>query len=59
MYEGVPQKQLMLFHKQLTWRELPEEVRQRTIDLAATMCVEIVTEQSTQTQEEAHESSQD
>jgi len=44
MRDGTKCEQLILFRKQLAWHELPGETRDRTIDLVATLCVEIVTE---------------
>ena len=59
MNDGMSQEQLMLFQKQLTWQELPKEVHEKVIDVAATMCVDIVTEVSSGNQEQHHESSDD
>jgi hypothetical protein len=53
------QDQLMLFHKQVTWRELPKKTREQTIELFAAMCVEIVTEPPLDIQEQPNERSKD
>ena len=37
-------RQLYLFEKRLAWHEFPEEIRERVVQLFATMCVEIIGE---------------
>lgn len=35
-------RQWYLFDRRLAWHELPEETRERVVQLFATMCVEII-----------------
>ena len=51
-------EQLNLFHKHLTWKELPKAVRERTVECFANLCVAVLTE-TPSTKEQDHESSTD
>ena len=42
--DGTNCEQLMLFRKRLAWQELPRGIRDSTIDLVTTLCVEIAME---------------
>jgi len=44
MNDGTNCEQLMLFRKRLAWQELPRGIRDSTIDLVTTLCVEIAME---------------
>ena len=59
MSDATPEKQLTLFPTQLTWQELPKEIRKKTIELIAAMYVDIVVEASTPLQEQSYERSKD
>ena len=59
MNEGTTREQLILFGKQLAWQELPREVREKTIDLIARLCLEIVMQSLPEIQEDKHEVFQD
>jgi hypothetical protein len=56
--ERLSDEQLTLFDRRLTWDEMPSSTRKSTIDLFATMCVELVTNQQQETQELRNERSQ-
>ncbi len=56
MHDGKNGEQLTLFRKRLAWQELPREIRDQTIDLIITLCVEIVMELSPVIQEQDDES---
>ena len=47
--------QLLLFSKQLHWKEFPEDVRQRACHLLAALCLEIVRNDPTHAEEQNHE----
>ena len=47
--------QLMLFEKQMSWRELPKETQERITNLFATMCAAIVRHQTEDTEEKTDE----
>ncbi len=47
--------QLLLFSKQLHWREFPQDVRERACQLLAALCIEIIRECPTITEEQNHE----
>jgi hypothetical protein len=59
MHDGSNCQQLILFPKQLAWHELPKNIRDRTIDLVTTLCVEIVTESPSGIQEHDDERAED
>jgi hypothetical protein len=47
--------QLLLFSTQLRWKEFPQDVRQRACQLLAALCLEIVKDYPTYTEEQNHE----
>ncbi|MFZ5828882.1 MAG: hypothetical protein ACOY3P_02295 [Planctomycetota bacterium] len=51
-----PDVQTYLFQTQLAWQELPREVRQQVSELLAIMCIEIVEELQSPSQETNDES---
>lgn len=59
MNDTATREQLILFSKQTAWQELPKEVREKTIDLVASLCLEIVMQAPPPIQEDNRELSQD
>ena len=59
MSDATSEKQLTLFPKQLTWQELPKDVREKAIEFIAALYVQVVAETSTPLQEQRHERTED